>query len=466
MSLKSKEVEIDDNENPFANCKLDRQKYAEVLTNIVKTYKDGFVLAINNEWGTGKTTFLKMWKQHLENKGYKTVYLNAWENDFESNPIVPILACLDGITNKNDVKFKSILGKATILGKNLGPVLAKSIVSKYMDLDEFEKGFDAITKASISLLESEVKSYNSKVKSISQFKSELTTFVKEHSNDKSLVFMIDELDRCRPNYAVEILEYIKHFFSVEGIVFVLSIDKVQLAHAVCGVYNNSNINSIEYLKRFIDLEYSIPEPSSIMYCEYLYDSLGIDSLMNKNPNEFHLHKNDFVDFFISIIDKHKFNLRTQYKIFSLFKLVLLQVEIYDHIKLIPSLLIMTIYKVAFEFEYKKIKDLEYDYTQLISKFEFVLPNNLNIPDKYFCIKVIAQLYLLYNYEKYGFSKMKNEFENFNETKMIHSVSLNIQNMNEDFLLMIKDTFRIIDVEFKLSIILKYIEINNNFVFAN
>ena len=78
--------------------------------------------------------------------------------------------------------------------------------------------------------------------------------------DKPIIFIIDELDRCRPSYAVELLEQVKHFFSVSGIVFVLSIDKVQLGHAVRGVYGNDRINADEYLRRFIDIEYSIPVP--------------------------------------------------------------------------------------------------------------------------------------------------------------------------------------------------------------
>ena len=61
MKIKHLDLTADiDKDNPFNNCKLDRKKYAEVLTNIVSSYSDGFVLAINNKWGTGKTTFVKM----------------------------------------------------------------------------------------------------------------------------------------------------------------------------------------------------------------------------------------------------------------------------------------------------------------------------------------------------------------------------------------------------------------------
>ena len=68
MVIKGKELfPLTNPKDPFKDCKLGREKYADVLTNIVANYADGFVLAINNEWGTGKTTFVKMWRQYLKN---------------------------------------------------------------------------------------------------------------------------------------------------------------------------------------------------------------------------------------------------------------------------------------------------------------------------------------------------------------------------------------------------------------
>jgi ABC-type dipeptide/oligopeptide/nickel transport system ATPase subunit len=98
MKIKHQELEIPQ-DSPFQHCKLDRKKYALILTDIVNTYSDGFVLAINNEWGTGKTTFVKMWQQYLNIESFQTVYFNAWENDFDSNPLVPIMSELKTFLN-------------------------------------------------------------------------------------------------------------------------------------------------------------------------------------------------------------------------------------------------------------------------------------------------------------------------------------------------------------------------------
>src|SRR5690606_19586965 len=82
-------------------------------------------------------------------------------------------------------------------------------------------------------------------------------------------------DRCRPNYSVKVLECIKHLFSIPNILFVLSIDKMQLQHAINGFYGSDNFDSEEYLRRFIDLEYSLPRPSTDRFITSLYKKLGV-----------------------------------------------------------------------------------------------------------------------------------------------------------------------------------------------
>jgi predicted KAP-like P-loop ATPase len=219
MKIKHQEIEIPA-ENPFSNCKLSREAYAKVLSDIVRNYADGFVLAINNEWGTGKTTFVKMWKQHLNNEGFQTVYFNAWENDFDSNPLVALMSELKPLTKgkiDGEKVFKTVVEKGAVLVKNVVPVLAKSLFKKYVaDIDDIGDAFENTTKAATEILEEEIEEYAVKKKTVSEFRKELKKFIEKTGTDQPLIFIIDELDRCRPNYSVEVLEQMKHFFSVPG----------------------------------------------------------------------------------------------------------------------------------------------------------------------------------------------------------------------------------------------------------
>lgn len=88
-------------DNPFANCKLEREPFAKILTSVIDCAEGGFTMALNGSWGTGKTTFVRMWQKYLEKAGYKTAYINAWEMDFATNPLVSILGEVGSPTGKD-----------------------------------------------------------------------------------------------------------------------------------------------------------------------------------------------------------------------------------------------------------------------------------------------------------------------------------------------------------------------------
>lgn len=329
MKIKHNEIEIVE-DNPFANCKLGREPYARVLTEIVNTYADGFVMAINNEWGTGKTTFVKMWQQQLKNEGFQTIYFNAWENDFDSNPLVALMSELKNIINsKNEEVFKSIIQKGAVLAKNIAPALLKALINKHVgDVDGIL--LDAIentTKASTEIFEDEIKEYALKKKTIIEFRKELEKYIKKEDDTKPLVFIIDELDRCRPTYAVEVLEQIKHFFSVNGIVFVLSIDKLQLCNSIKGYYGSQELNAEEYLRRFIDIEYNIPPPNKSTFCNYLFNYFGFeDFFYAPGAKTFKFFVEDtrlFISFAGELFENENISLRQQEKLFAHMRILLL-----------------------------------------------------------------------------------------------------------------------------------------------
>jgi hypothetical protein len=318
---------ITDENDPFLHCKLDRRKYANILTGIIGSYADGFVLAINNPWGTGKTTFVKMWRQQLINDGYHTAYFNAWENDFDHAPIVAIVAELKTLTEKSTERlFKGVLEKGASLTKAVLPAIAKAATKRYFDADEVTSAVENVAKAAADTFDDQVKDYKKKKDSINAFKKKLEAFVEKAGSGKPIIFIIDELDRCRPDYAVEVLEQMKHFFSVQGIVFVISIDKRHLSASINGFYGSENINTDEYLRRFIDLEYSIPEPSQENFCKYLYDYFSFDEFLKSPERSKHevlrSDSHDFLRMATILLQSTNATLRQMEKIFSRTRLTL------------------------------------------------------------------------------------------------------------------------------------------------
>jgi hypothetical protein len=383
MKIKHKEIEIPESD-PFANCKLAREPYANVLTNIVEMYADGFVLAINNEWGAGKTTFVKMWQQQLKNKGFQTIYFNAWENDFDNNPLVAIMSELQALTDQKTKKvFKSVVEKGAVLVKNIVPTLAKSLMKKYV-VDIGDPTLDSIenaAKASTEILEEKIKEYSNKKKTIVEFRSELEKFLKQGKNVKPLIFIVDELDRCRPTYAVEVLEQIKHFFAVSGIVFVLSIDKKHLGSAVKGVYGSEQIDSNEYLRRFIDLEYSIPIPETKSFNEYLFEYYQFNDFFSSEARKRFPEIEDDTRSALNIADvlftNTKATLRQQERVFALTRLVLCSFR--SNQPSYPHLLFILVYlKIMKTDSFQKIENHEFSLQELSDLVYSIMHSEKNL----------------------------------------------------------------------------------------
>src|SRR5690606_6050851 len=124
---------------------------------------------------------------------------------------------LSELENKPEKEFKVVLKKVLpLLGKVLPSVL-KHLVSRNLGDDAAADIAEAFGDYTADQLKEATEKHTSRKKSIQEFKKSLENFATEAGNGKPIIFIIDELDRCRPNYAVEVLEQIKHLFSVPGI---------------------------------------------------------------------------------------------------------------------------------------------------------------------------------------------------------------------------------------------------------
>ena len=111
-----------------------------------------------------------------------------------------------------------------------------------------------------SLIASRLQDTKKDQLAIAEFRKFLEEFVYKKGNGVPIVFVIDELDRCRPDFALELLEQIKHLFSVDGIVFLLVLNRKSLEQTIRARYG-SDIGSTQYLQKFVNLWLSLPRKS-------------------------------------------------------------------------------------------------------------------------------------------------------------------------------------------------------------
>ena len=467
MSIKHKEIEIL-KDAPFENCKLGRVKYAKVLTNIVSTYSDGFVLAINSEWGSGKTTFIKMWQQHLVNEDFKTLYFNAWENDYDSNPLAALMAELKTLTpQSNAITFNSLLEKGAMFIKNTTPNLLKAIAIKYIGEGAIAEAIKDTSKAATEILKDEIEKHTKKKEGLIEFRKEVEKYISENNNGKPIVFIIDELDRCRPDYAVEVLELVKHFFNVSGIVFVLSIDKIQLSGAIKGFYGSAEINAFDYLRRFIDIEFVLPTPKYEDFCNYLYHYFKFDKYFDL-PERLNYHalnydKKLFLKFSSALFESRNLTLRQQEKIYANARIGL-NLLLYNSY-IFPSLYILLVYIRLFDYElFKKIKERKLKLQELVNEIRIYVTI---LDDEYRnneMMLVEAQSLHFYNNnykEKNNNSELYKSDVSTGGYVLLVSSGINIPNANEILLRNLRDLNNSDYNRFKMDTLLSAIEFTEN-----
>lgn len=396
----------------FTDCQFGREKYADNLTAIIKNYPSGFVMALNNEWGMGKTTFLKMWQNQLVEKGINTVYFNAWENDFETSPLTALMAEFNASIDKSKVnEFTTTLLEygSPIFMKSV-PFLINSVIKKVSGI-EINELVRTIEDSAVELLTKDINEYINRKESIVKFKNELSRVVQRLNttgNPTPLVFIIDELDRCKPTYAVELLENIKHLFSVDEIVFVLSIDKSQLSSSIKGYFGSENFDSTDYLRKFIDFEYSLPEPSKETYINHLIDYYKLKDYFNQNSTgDNRIFHSNYVRFKSStIIYLKNYSLRQIEKFFINVTIILRSFE--NDFFLQPSLVAYLVYlKTLKNKEYDEIQRKTISLDDLSSNYYFTVKENISMNNEELLVFTEALLIVFYNrtLPNYQFTKM-------------------------------------------------------------
>jgi len=247
-------------EQPWQDDELGRKQIAERLTELICSQHEPFIVSIDGQWGSGKTFLLKRWQMDLENDGFRAVYYNAWEDDFCDDPLLAIIGQLSHHFEEDNLRkialqagklavrliaknVRSVIEKKTgiNLDTNLGEQNGRDLLQDYLDQRETKDRLrEALTRLSGAVAE---------------------------ETGQPLVFIIDELDRCRPTFAIELLERVKHIFDVPGLVFVFGVNRAEICKSLQSVYGE--IDADLYLRRFFDIEFSLPVTDAAPFCRSL-----------------------------------------------------------------------------------------------------------------------------------------------------------------------------------------------------
>ncbi len=241
-----------------------RENFAKQLLKIIQDMPGERVILLDAPWGEGKTVFAKMFENHLEEQKYKAIYYDTFAHDYYEQPLLPfmeeIYQLIDEGKKENKIKAKKALCAVAkdILNTTTAGAAQNTI----------EQLFKAISQSKNNLNE------------LKEYLTALPDNMKDEYKGKPIIFIIDELDRCKPTYAIKILEIIKHLFSVPNIVFVLVANSEQLCQSIKHEYGN-DIDSYNYLHKFIHLRMTLPKKNNgidnSIYTNHCIDRLKFTS---------------------------------------------------------------------------------------------------------------------------------------------------------------------------------------------
>ena len=282
--IQPREIEIPEGD-PFRNDRLGRKEPAEVLTQMLRSIEGPCVLAVDAQWGAGKTTFLNMLAQHLRNQEFPVVEFNAWETDFAADPFLALSEELTAGLRKyasragdggiDRVKLYKLRKVATEVLRRAVPSAIRLATAGLLDVGPMVE--KEVGQALASYAQKRLSEYLDTRTSLQTFRAsleELARELAEANHGLPLIVVIDELDRCRPSYAVELLETAKHFFSVDHVVFVLAVNRSELAHSVCAIYG-SGFDAPGYLRRFFDVDFRLPDADRQRFLEETLERAGL-----------------------------------------------------------------------------------------------------------------------------------------------------------------------------------------------
>ncbi len=242
----------------------DEFKREQVAGKVIKLLTSDLHLSpmlIDGDWGTGKTEFCHKLINKFKNShpSYRILYVDAFQADHADNPLMTIFSAVLSLVPEDEKE--QLLQKAMPVLRYGLAIVAKAAVNHLLrqDTDSMLDGLDeTIQDASNKAIDASVKALLKDHEKAQENLQALQKTLSDIATDTPIVIFVDELDRCRPDFAVQMLEVMKHTFDVNGVQFVLVTNTQQLKAAIDHRYG-PQVNAQRYLDKFLKYSFCLPE---------------------------------------------------------------------------------------------------------------------------------------------------------------------------------------------------------------
>lgn len=235
-------------DDPFGNDQLSREESVKSLCRVIENAAGPLVVSVEGAYGTGKSAFLRMCAAHLKKPEAHTVEFNAWQQGHTGRPLIDLVAALTAALDDED-SWDSVKETAKQIGWRAAAILSKGLIARNESADA--SAFD-------DWLDIECN--------VSKFKASLCAQIDVLKG--KLVVFVDELDRCEPTYALDLLNKARHLFDVPNVVIVFGVNRAELGHAVETHYG-ADCDVDGYLRCFVDLSVQLRQPTYEEWATYI-----------------------------------------------------------------------------------------------------------------------------------------------------------------------------------------------------
>lgn len=238
-----------------------RKVIAENLAKLIDSSMDISPTVIDGNWGTGKTEFSLKLLDYISTSypEKKVIYIDAFKEDHCEDPLLSVTAAIAGALPQP--KQKALIQKAIPALKFTGSTALKAVAGWLLKqeagalAEDFQQAMKDTSNAAIDgAMENLIQDHIDAESNVNALKDK----IRELSSESQIIIIVDELDRCRPTFSIDMLEKIKHIFDIENVFFILVTNLNQLKASVNHIYGHS-VNSQSYLDKFIKYTLTLPE---------------------------------------------------------------------------------------------------------------------------------------------------------------------------------------------------------------